>query len=222
MSKLHENINKLGLSYKREVARLIIIDLVIFAIGFVSSYFQKSYLFIGICLGVIAIFTFYYLTRYSNKIEVQSKENIEEFVNLFSYFRIYIHNGYNVYSSLKEIALFATPSLKELLNILIDDVDEDKSVKPFIKFARNFNEIIIEEMMISIYQMIDDGEQSNYLVQFESIFDKFSELQSEKNLRSKDSSLGMISSAPLIGSCFLIVMITIGIVSVLGDLMNVI
>ncbi len=213
---------KLKLSPKTEYLKLAGIDIALITIGAVISFLIKSWLYLGLGLALAAIFSVYYLTRYGAQIDAINKENIEEFVNLFSYFKIYIHNGYNVYTSLKEIATFASPNLKELLNTLLDDVDNDKSVQPFIKFARNFNEIIIEEMMISIYQMIDDGEQSNYLAQFESVFDKFAELQAEKSLRAKDSSLGMLSSAPLVGACILIVMITIGIVGVLGDLMNVI
>ena len=61
----------------------------------------------------------------------------------------------------------------------------------------------------------------NDIVLFESIFDKFSDLLVEKNLKRKDTSLNSLSSAPLIGSCFLIIMITIGIIGIMGDLMNV-
>ena len=74
--------------------------------------------------------------------------------------------------------------------------------------------------MISIYQMIDDGEQSNYLNQFELIFDKFSEVMNEQNLKNKDKNMGTLSAAPLVGSCFLIITITVGIVSVLGEVIN--
>ena len=68
--------------------------------------------------------------------------------------------------------------------------------------------------------MVDDGEQSNYLVQFELIFDKFSDSIYQKNLRAKDSRLGTLGSAPLICSCFLIIILTVGIISILGELIN--
>ena len=222
MKKLKEQMIRLKLSPRAEITKLLSIILVILVGTFLCSYFIKSWLYLSIGAGLSLIIIVFYLSRYGTMIDRINKDNLDEFINLFSYFRIYIHNGYNVYTALKEISFFANQDLRELLEILLNEIDEDKSVRPFIKFSKNFNEILVEEMMISIYQMIDDGEQSNYLQQFEMIFDKFSDVTAEKNLKAKDSSLGTLSSAPLVGSCFLIIMITIGIIGVLGDLMNVI
>ena len=166
------------------------------------------------------VFSIVYLTRYSKRIAARNSENLQDFATLFGYFRIYIHNGYSVYSALKELLNFANPDLEKSIRTLIAEIDEDKTVQPFINFSKQFNEIIIEELMISIYQLIDDGESSDYLMQFELIFDKFSEILYEKYLKSKDSKLATLSSAPLIGSCFLIVVLTVGIISIIGELVN--
>ena len=139
---------------------------------------------------------------------------------IFGYFRIFIRNGYSVYGALKEIVNFANPRLKNFLEELITEIDEDKTVQPFVKFAKRFNEIIVEEMMISIYQMIDDGQTSDYLVQFELIFDKFSDLLYQKYLKNKDSRLATIASSSLIGSSYLMIVLTIGIVSIIGEVIN--
>lgn len=147
-------------------------------------------------------------------------QNLQEFSNLFGYFKIYIRNGYSVYSALKEIKSFANPSLKYMLDQLTSEIDKDKTIQPFVNFAKKFNEIIVEEMMISIYQLIDDGGSSDNLIQFEMIFDKFSELLHQKELRAKDSKLGALSSTPLFGSCFLMIVLTIGIISIIGELIN--
>lgn len=221
MKKLKEKMLKLHLSPKKEILKLSLIVVALFVIGFILSFLMKSWLYIGFALALSTIISYVYLSRYSLMIDKVNQENINEFVNLFSYFRIYIKNGFNVYTSLKEITNFANQNLKEMLGLLIQEIDEDKSIKPFMKFSKNFDDIIIEEMMISIYQIIDDGEKNNYLNQFELIFDKFSDLLMQRNLKKKDSSLSSLSTAPLIGSCFLIIMITVGIIGVLGDMMNV-
>lgn len=221
MKKFKSKLQFLHLDFKREILKIIAIPVALISVGTVVSILLKSFLYVGFGIGFGAISVVLLIASYDTRIETINRDNLEDFVNLFSFFRIYIKNGFNVYGALKEITFFANPQLKEMLDKLIEDIDEDKSVQPFIKFARNFDEIIVEEMMISIYQMIDDGEQSNYLNQFEMIFDKFSDLLVEKNLKKKDSSLGSLSSAPLIGSCFLIIMITMGIIGIMGDLMNV-
>jgi len=220
IKKLKAQMQILGLNPKKEGLILLIFNLVLVAVGTATYFILKELTYPLVCVGLIFILNFVFLTRYSKQIEGKNIENLQEFATLFGYFRIFIHNGYSVYSALKELIVFANEDLKSSLQKLLSDIDNDKSVQPFIDFAKGFNEIIVEEMMISIYQLIDDGEQSDYLMQFELIFDKFSDLLYQRYLRGKDSKLGTIGSAPLIGSCFLIIVLTIGIISVIGELIN--
>ena len=220
MKKLKEKMLILGLNPKRELLIVLIADLVLILAGVLTFVFLKQLLYLASCLGVSFIFDLLFLTQYSKQISNKNTENLQEFAVLFGYFRIYIHNGFSVYSALKELLNFANESLKKDLEELISEIDSDKSVQPFVKFGKKFNEIIVEEMMISIYQMIDDGENSNYLSQFELIFDKFSDLLYEKYLRAKNSKLGTLSNAPLLGASFLVVILTIGVISILGEVIN--
>ena len=220
MKKLKEKMFILGLNPKRELLIILIADLILFLSGILTFIFLKQIVYFAICLVTVFVFDLFFLTRYSKQISNKNTENLQEFATLFGYFRIYIHNGFSVYSALKELVNFANPTLKKDLQELISDIDSDKTVQPFIKFGKKFNEIIVEEMMISIYQMIDDGENSDYLVQFELIFDKFSDLLYEKYLKAKNSKLATLSNAPLIGASFLVIVLTIGIISILGEVIN--
>ena len=219
MNKLKNKIISLGLSYKREMFFLVVGNLIILLMCVVPLYMDNYMLFIPVG-SLLVVFNFVFFYRYKS-IESNMKVNdLREFVCLFNFFRIYIHNGYSVYSSLKEIKAFASPSLATMLEDLVNEMDEDKSVTPFIAFARKLNDLIIEEMMISIYQMIDDGSNSAYLQQFELIFDKYSSIMQENELRNKDRKLATMSYGPLIGSGFLIIMVTIGVISVIGEMLN--
>ena len=218
--KLRQKMISLGLNPKREITILIIVDVVLILAAIGLLLFLKDIIYPAICGGIALIFDLLYLTRYTKLLSNKNTENLQQFAVLFGYFRIYIHNGYSVYSALKEIKSFANSDLRNSLSQLLREIDEDKSVKPFVKFATQFNEIIIEEMMVSIYQMIDDGETSDYLLQFEMIFDKFSDLLYDRYLKSKNSKLGAISSTALIGSCFLVIVLTIGVIGVIGDMIS--
>ena len=220
MKKIIARMQRLGLSPKKEFLIFGFVNFILICLAVIGKIVLKNNIFFIIGPGIAVIFSILFLTRYETSINKINSDNLLEFTDLFGYFRIYIKNGYNVYNALKEISNFANDNLRELLEQLLLEIDNDKSVQPFINFARNFDEIIVEELMISIYQMIDEGEQSNYLVQFEFIFDKFSENLTAKELKKKDSRLATLSSSALVGSCFLIVVIAIGIVGVVGDLTN--
>ena len=219
MKKIKEKIISLGLSIKKEMMFLIIGNVIILSLFVIPFLLKNWMLFIPITVFLF-IFNFYFFYRYKNMEKINKQNDLREFVYLFNFFRIYIHNGYSVYSALKEIRVFASSSLGEMLDELISNMDEDKSVTPFINFSRKLDDLVIEEMMVSIYQMIDDGNNSAYLEQFELIFDKYSSIMQENELKNKENRLNAMSYGPLIGSGFLIIMITVGVVSVIGEMIN--
>ena len=219
MKKIKEKIISLGLSLKKEILFLIIGNLIILSLIVVPFLYQNLILLFPVTFFLV-IYNFFFFYRYKTMEKDIRKNDLREFVYLFNFFRIYIRNGYSVYSSLKEIRAFASISLGEMLDELINEMDDDKSVTPFVKFARKLDDLVIEEMMISIYQMIDDGNNSAYLEQFELIFDKYSSIMQENELKNKESRLNAMSYGPLIGSGFLIIMVTVGVVSVIGEMIN--
>ena len=220
MSKLKERLSHLQISFNKEIVRFAAISVVV-TVGFLVAILMTKIYYLAIAyLIFMLIFSYFYFSRYKSMENKQKQDDLIEFVNLFTFFRIYLKNGFGVYTSLKEISSFANQSLKEKLEKLIQEIDDDKTIAPFVNFAHHFEELIVEEMMISIYQMIDDGSDSNYLVQFELIFDKFSELLHTKQLNNKDKSLANLTMTSLVGSAYLIITITLGVVTLLGEMLN--
>jgi len=221
MKKLKSRIINLGLSPKKEMSTGLLISLFFIGLGVASLFLVETYLYLGISLGVMLIFNIFYFTRYSSMEKTQADQAKQDFVSLFTFFKIYLHNGYSVYTALKEIQSFADKQLAMFLSELIHDIDEDKSITPFIRFGRKFNDLVIEEMMISIYQMIDDGSNPSHLSQFDLIFGKISDLTYQKELNKKRNGLASMSTFPLLGSGVLIIMVTIGIITVMEEMINV-
>ena len=220
MSKLKERLIALHISFNKEIVRYVIITILLLTAFIVAAILTKLIALVIVMIVVLIAFTYLYFSRYKGVERKQKEVDLLEFVNLFTFFKIYLKNGFGVYASLKEISNFANESLKEKIEKLLQEIDEDKSVTPFVNFASYFDELIVEEMMISIYQMIDDGSDSNYLIQFELIFDKFSELLHKKQLDNKDKGLSNLTASALVGSAYLIIVITIGVVTLLGDMIN--
>ena len=220
MSKLKERLLALHISFNKEIVRYVIITILLLTAFIVAAILTKLIALVIVMIVVLIAFTYLYFSRYKGVERKQKETDLLEFVNLFTFFKIYLKNGFGVYASLKEISNFANESLKEKIEKLLQEIDEDKTVTPFVNFASYFDELIVEEMMISIYQMIDDGSDSNYLIQFELIFDKFSELLHKKQLDNKDKGLSNLTASALVGSAYLIIVITIGVVTLLGDMIN--
>ena len=111
--------------------------------------------------------------------------------------------------------------MEEQILSLTNEIDNDKSIKPFMNFANKFSNKVAGNVMLSIYQMVDEGESSVHMMQFESLFKQLSQGLNEQLIDEKERSMGSISSLPLIGAGAITVLLTFGIISVMGEMISV-
>ena len=221
-NKLKETIEFVGLSYKREMIKLLSINLA-FVIGLLLLYiFLKNFVYAIILLLGLLFLDFFLFTRYNDKKKIILKNRENELIALISYFEVYIQNNSNIYQSFVQLIPYSSDWMKDKIETLLKEIDTDKSVQPFINFANNFQQLSTHSLMLSIYQMVDQGENSEQLMQFNIIFDELSRSRNKEMVEQKDKSLSSMSTFPLIGAGMITVTLTISILSILGDLINVI
>ena len=221
MIKVFKNkIISLGLNLRKESLFLIISNGVLLIASVILPLLLKNLFFLIPCLMGFILLNLGYYWRITNLELRNNRGNLEDFVTIFTFIRIYIQNGMNVYNAIQEASQFADNSLRQQLDELIQRMDEDKSVQPFMDFASNYKDLFVEQIMVALYQIIDNGNNADSLYNFESIFDKFSEIVHKNELDNKEKQLSSMSITPLIGSAILILMITFGIIQVIGEMTN--
>ncbi len=220
MKNLRQKIESLSLNFAKEMTILAIINVVLLAL-FIGLFFINISIVLNIgVLIVIVIFNIFYLNRYNGMILEKEKKLDHEFIEIFSYLRIYLYNQETVYTSLKNIKEFASSKMKERLDQLLADIDEDKTVQPFISFARLFQNKVIEEVMISLYEMVNSGNKDIYLNQFVKVFEDFktrNEQEAEEKRYRKFDTLNMLS---VVGSGYIMIVLSLTIISLLGEATN--
>ena len=144
-----------------------------------------------------------------------------EFINVISYFQFFINNSYNVYQAFQALIPYTSPWMEEQIRTLILEIDNDKSVKPYVNFANKFTTKVTSNVMLSIYQMVDEGENSIHMLQFDALFQQLSKSHQRELIDSKEKNMGSISSLPLIGAGAITVLLTFGIISMMGEMINV-
>lgn len=221
-NNLKDNIEFVGKSYRKEMTKLAIINLVFVIASPVVFYFTKSLIYMLIPLGFAMVIDYILLSSYgSQKNKIQTLRD-DEFIQMVSYLEIFINNKITVYQSFKLLIPYASRWMSEQIGIMLDEIDKDKTVKPFISFARKFKSPIVENVMISIYQMVDQGQSVEQLQQFSIFFSQLSKNTQRALLDKKERSLSSIDSFPLIGTGGITIIITISILLLLGDIINVI
>ena len=219
---LKDRINALGLSYQKEMMFLILLIVIVIALAFITYIFFKQIYFPLFIVGGGVIAVYFYLSRYSSLERKQEKEHVDQLISLLSYFEIFISNGNNVYTSFKMLIPYAEIFIQDAINAMLMQIDVDKTIGPYINFASKFNNRTIESLMLSIYQMVDNGENTIELSEFNLLFNNIKEKHFDEMIDSHKKSLDLFNSFPLIGAGAITIVLSLCIVSIIGDYVNVI
>lgn len=216
-----ERIIDLGLSFSKEMLTLALMNVLLIAIVALLYYFLKELLIILVGSLVLLAANYFYISRYSTLEKLNEKNHQDEFISLLTYFEIFISNKNNVYNSFRLLLPYCSPYMEDMIMSLLNQIDMDKSVGPFINFASKFSNRIIESLMLSIYQMVEDGENNKQFDEFNLLFSGISKDYHQSLIDSKAQSLESINSWPLFGAGGIIIALTFSIISLMGDMINV-
>ena len=220
-NNLKDTMEFCGKNYKKEIGKIAAINIVLLFAAVALYFFYKSIIYSSIVLAITLVIDFVLLSSYrSQKIKL-SKARDEEFIQIISYFQIFISNHLTVYQCFNLLIPYSSNWMAEQLGILIDQIDNDKTVQPFVDFARKFNDSIVENVMLSIYQMVDQGESNEQLNQFTIFFSQLSKQHQKTMIDKKERSLSTVDMLPLVGTGGITVLLIISILFILGDVINV-
>ena len=219
---LKRDIEFIGLVYKKELVKIIIanfLTVMALATGFIFTK-MPIVLIVGILvvLGVNYLFYFTYSGRKAQLI----KERSDEFVHIITYFRIFIKNKNNVYQSFNKLLTYSSDWMKDKIEIMLTAIDSDKTIKPFTDFADRFDLPIARNVMISIYQMIEQGEISEQLNQFTILFEQMSKTLNDERKDRKARSFDIVSFLPIVGAGLVTLALTFSMLTIVGEMANVI
>ena len=221
MSQLKQNMQMLGKNYSKEMMWYAIISILILCIDIPIYFIRGVNFLLAIPLFLLIFFSYIYFSRYSSAVKKIYEDRMEEFIRLFTYLGIYINDGFNVFRALESIQSFSSESFLPLLKKLVQEIEEDKTVTPFVNFSLNFQDISVKEVMISIYQMVDEGQGGAYITQFQHLFGKLSDEKHAALKQKRIDGLSKLSLLPLIGSGITMFMITFSLVEIMGGVINV-
>ena len=210
-NKLKDTIEFVGLSYRKEILKIVLITLALLLGAALIFYFLKNIMYTIMILIALLVADYMLLTRYNDKKKMLIKARENELITLITYFEVYIRNKNNVYQSFNLLIPYCSSWMKDKIETLLKEIDNDKSVQPFVNFANNFEQLSSHSLLLSIYQMVE----------FDVIFDEIARNRHKEMKEQKEKSLSNMSTFPLIGAGAITVVLTISIISVLGDLMNV-
>lgn len=215
-------LNYLGLSFKREIIILITINLLLIGVLVLLINFNVTNFMIFMYSILIPFINYFYLSRYKDLVRKMEEKHNTEFISLLSYFEIFISNHNNVYRSFEMLIPYSSDWMNEKLEKMLQEIDLDKSVNPYVRFAKNFSYLVIENVMVSIYQMTEQGENDYSLMQFDHVFSSLNDALMTNKIAVHEKNIDTLNAFPLISAGLITLILTLSIISILGDLTNVI
>ena len=219
---LKERIESLGLNYVKEMIIAFSFTLISFVFALLIYFFLKELIYAGITLVIGVSISILYLSRYSSLEKKVENEHVDELVSLLSYFEIFISNGNNVYTSFRLLLPYCSLFMEDAINSLLNHIDADKTVGPYIQFASKFNNRIVESLLLSIYQMVDNGENISQFSEFDLLFSNIKEKYLTDLIDEKKKSLDFLNSFPLFGAGAITITLSMCIIQIIGEYINVI
>ena len=221
-NNLKETIEFVGLSYTKEMLKVTLLNVVFIGISLLIYFLLNNVIFAIFILISLIVLDYFLLTRFNDKKKALIKSRENELIAIISYFEVYVQNKNNVYQSFNMLIPYCSPWMKDKIEVLLKEIDDDKSVQPFVNFANNFHQLSTHSLMLSIYQMVDQGENTHQLRQFDVIFTELARNRNREMMEQKSNSLANMSTFPLVGAGLITITLTMSILSILGDLINVI
>ena len=219
--KFIDLLDFIGANKKIEFIKIIVINLLIIIAAVVAFIFLKNIMIVFASLLMLVVSNYLLFSAFTSRKKTIINNRDQEFITLIGYFRFFITNSYNVYQAFKALVPYGSSYLSEQIDTFLQEIDHDKSVKPFISFADKFSIGIAKNIMLAIYHMVDEGEDDVHMIQFESLFSEINKNQQKDLIDNQDKRMSSLSSLPLIGAGSLTVLITFAIIHLMGEMINV-
>ncbi len=221
VKRFNELLDFIGANKKIEIIKFSIINGVIVTGAVLATIFLKQIMVVFVALIAIIVANYLLINSYITKKKEILIDRERELITLIGYFQFFINNSYNVYQAFQSLIAYSSSWMAEQIQTLIQEIDNDKSVKPFVNFADKFTNKVANNVMLSIYQMVDEGESGVHMMQFNALFEQLNKKHQSELISSYETGMGSISSFPLIGAGAITVLLTFGIISVMGEMISV-
>ncbi len=206
---------------KKRLPVLLFGNFLFIALGAYFLYKKMATLYIVLPFFLALVFSYLTIFRANKGNKKKEEASLErEFVKIFGFLEVYLRNKIPVYNALERLEEYSSPLMKAKLESLIAEIDVNKTVEPYVHFAESFSSLTVKEVMISLYLLVEQGENENYLRQFSFLFSSFSAEEKKLFRERKMASLSNTHFFPLVGSAVTMIMISVGIMNAIGGIIS--
>ena len=207
---------RLRKDYKKDFYFNFSLLIMMIVIGVVLM-FVVSYL-----LGILIIgfgFVFFYMhisaLRSMSKQLTNSKEIA--FNGFYRYVITLLKNNHILYSALQASLEYVDEVLIDDVNILINDMENDPSLEPFMRFSSNFDDDTIKQMIILLYKTQEVGIINDVLDSINECMVHLQDTSIKNYINKEEKKIERFYMMPIILSAAVMIIISFYVFSLIGQ-----
>lgn len=212
---MRKKCDLLGLDYDklRKKWKFILI------IGLVGTIF--FYIILHEIFVVIFFFIMYFYVQSDKQNIITQARKIQllkqqEFVNFVSYITIFLENKFNVYQATKICTPYLDKYLQKDVTKFIEEIDNDKTIFPYINIAEKIGTSLIMQMMVMLYQINVSGYDAKYLHKFPYLIDKAYDRLTKEKIQYKKNEMGLYAMVPIVSLLIMVFIMVFQIIGMVG------
>ena len=207
----------LGINYKKAMKNRIILSCFFaFLTLFLGYYFKNIYIMLGSIFVGLGYYKFQYLSvkKRKNKQIALKRRMFPAFVKKI----LILIRTNNVYTSFVKMVEYTDKPIKKYLLELIEEIKNDKSIKPFNNFADKMEFIEAYQIMAMLYTFSEHAMSKKHLVSLETMISNLYDNEIDEIIEEKKRMLWLYPNFCIIAMLFLVFSLAIFMfISIMGQ-----
>lgn len=193
----------LGIDYKKAMNNRIILSCFFACITiFLGLYFKNIYILVGSIFVGIGYYKYQYFSvkKKKNKQIALKRRMFPSFVKKM----LILIRTNNVYTSFIKMVDYTDEPIKKYLLELIEEIKEDKSIKPFNNFASKMEFIEAYQIMAMLYTFSEHAMSKKHLVSLESMISHLYDNEIDEVIENKKRMLWLYPNFCIVAMLILV------------------
>ena len=207
---------RLRKDFKKDFSFVMSIVALSIVIGVVMM-FIYSYIVGVIIIAIGFIYYFMHISALRSMAKQLTNSKEIAFNGFYRYVITLLKNNHILYSALQASLEYVDEVLIDDVNILINDMENDPSLEPFMRFSSNFDDDTIKQMIILLYKTQEVGIINDVLDSINECMVHLQDTSIKNYINKEEKKIERFYMMPIILSAAVMIIISFYVFSLIGQ-----
>jgi Flp pilus assembly protein TadB len=172
-----------------------------------------------IVTGLVMVLFIWRWLQEQVKVESYSRFLQKQMMDAYGLIKVLILQGQMPYQAIQTTLPFLDSNLAEAFQDLLMDIDLDKSIQPYLHFAKKFQSLMIEQLLFSLYQLENQGGDGRQLQQFQYLFDQVEQQFYQQELLQFHEKMQQQNNLVMLATALIAMTLLVGVMQMIGGML---